>query len=110
MNAHLLITTVADEAVARRLAQTWVESRIAACVSILPGVSSTYRWNGRVENATELLLLVKFACDADDIEERVARIAETHPYDVPELVVLDPAFVAPAYLQWLGTESLDQGA
>ncbi|MCA8970624.1 MAG: divalent-cation tolerance protein CutA [Planctomycetes bacterium] len=109
MNAHLLITTVDDEAVARRLARGWVESRIAACVSIVPGVSSTYRWKGRVETATEQLLLVKFACDADEVEDRVARLSETHPYDVPELVVLDPTCVAPAYLRWLGIESHDQG-
>lgn len=101
--ARLALTTAPDEAVARRLAAALVERRLAACVSLVPHLTSIYRWQGRVEEATEVLLLVKTVDERTAELERV--LHELHPYDTPELVVLEAAHVAPRYLSWLTDET-----
>ena len=93
----LVLTTVPDEASAAALADALVQEKLAACVNRLP-IESTYRWQGAVESAREVLLVVKSTSDlVDRLRERVHAL---HSYDVPEFVVLDTAAVAPAYLQW----------
>jgi periplasmic divalent cation tolerance protein len=95
----LVLTTVANEDDALRLARQLVERRVAACVNVLPGVRSIYRWQDAVQDDRELLLVVKTSRD------RRAALTEAlsaiHPYEVPEIVALDTAFVAPAYARWL---------
>ena len=93
----LVLTTVPDEASAAALADALVQEKLAACVHRVP-IESTYRWQGAVESAREVLLVVKSTSDlVDRLRERVHAL---HSYDVPEFVVLDAAAVAPAYLQW----------
>lgn len=95
----LVLSTVDREEAAARIARELVERRLAACVNIVPGVRSIYRWQGRVEDERELLLIVKSTHER--LAELVEAIGRLHPYDVPEIVALDPADVAPAYASWL---------
>ena len=97
--ARLVFLTAPDRGVARTLARGLVEARIAACVNVIEGASSIYRWQGAVEEQAEVLLLVKTT--RHRLEALAAHLASHHPYEVPELVALEPAAVAPAYLAWL---------
>jgi len=98
-DACLLLCTCPDETTAGPLARALVEERLAACVSRVPGLRSTYRWEGKLQEDAEVLLLIKTTAAA--LEPLQARVLELHPYEVPELVVLDIAGGLPAYLQWL---------
>jgi periplasmic divalent cation tolerance protein len=97
--ARVVLTTAPNEDVALRLARRLVESRAAACVSVVPGVTSVYAWRGRVEEEREWLLVAKTTAEGAARLERL--LAEEHPYDVPECVALEPVHVAPGYLEWL---------
>ena len=104
--ARILLSTAPDEATAARIARALVEEELAACVNVVPGVRSTYRWKGAIEEATEFLLVVKTTEAAADVA--TARLVALHPYDVPEALVLAPTSGAPAYLAWL-TEAVRAG-
>ena len=95
----LALTTAPDETTAARLAQALVERRLAACVNVVPGIRSTYRWKGEVQREDELLLLIKTT--RAGIAPLKAALAEIHPYELPELVVMDVADGSPAYLEWV---------
>ena len=95
----VVLTTVATEDDAQRIARALVERRLAACVNVLPGVRSIYRWQDAVQDDRELLLVVKTSSDRQ--AALTAALGELHPYEVPEIVALDAAFVAPAYARWL---------
>lgn len=97
--AMVVLTTVANEDDAGRLATALVERRVAACVNVLPGVRSIYRWQGAVQDDRELLLLVKTT--RARLDDATAAIKELHPYEVPEIVALEAASVADAYASWL---------
>ena len=71
---------------AERIARALVEERLAACVNVVPGVVSIYRWKGKVEQEAELLLVIKTL--APRVEALKARLLELHPYELPEVVVL----------------------
>jgi periplasmic divalent cation tolerance protein len=84
---------------AEDLARTLVEEGLAACVNVLPGVRSWFRWEGRVDRADELLLVVKTtAAGAAGLRER---LRELHPYEVPEVLEFRVDGGLPGYLQWL---------
>lgn len=95
----IVLTTVGAEEDATRIARLLVEERLAACVNVVPGVQSVYWWEGRVNLDAELLLLVKTTTHLVDAVE--ARLAEIHPYELPEFVVVEPERLAPRYRQWL---------
>ena len=95
----LCLCTCPDAASAQRLAETLVGERLAACVNRLPGVLSTYRWQGQLHTDGEELLLIK-TTDAR-FEALKARLLELHPYDLPELVALPVELGHAAYLQWV---------
>lgn len=95
----LALTTCPDEAGAADLARALVDERLAACVTRLPGATSTYRWEGRVMEDTEVVLLVKTT--ADRLPVLRERLPALHPYDVPELVALPVVGGLPAYLEWV---------
>lgn len=84
----------------RELAQRLVEERLCACVNVLPSVQSHFRWEGRVESAEEMLLIIKTTAAA--AAKLTARLCELHPYDVPEVLELPVAGGLAAYLSWLG--------
>jgi periplasmic divalent cation tolerance protein len=102
LNARIVLCTCPDTATAARLAHTLVDERLAACVNAIGGVASTWRWNGAVETADEVLLMIKTT--ADRMEAMQARLVAEHPYDVPEVIALDPAAAYPPYLAWLERE------
>jgi periplasmic divalent cation tolerance protein len=102
LNARIVFCTCPDATTAARLAHTLVDERLAACVNAIGGVASTWRWNGAVETADEVLLVIKTT--ADRLEAMQARLVAEHPYDVPEVIALDPAAGYPPYLAWLERE------
>lgn len=99
---RLCLTSVPSRHAAR-LADLLVTARVAACVSILPGVVSVYRWKGKFERAREVLLLVKTSATA--AKRCAALLAAAHPYDVPEILVAIPEQAAEAYAAWLRAET-----
>ena len=95
----MVVTTVPDAGTARRVAEALVGERLAACVTVLGPARSTYRWQGAVESADELPLLVKSsAARWPALRERLRAL---HPYEVPEIVALEAASVSAAYAAWL---------
>ena len=103
MPALVCLSTCPDAASADRIATALVEERLAACVNVLPGVRSTYRWDGQVQREDEVLLVIKTASDRlDALRERLAAL---HPYELPELVAVKAAGGLPAYLDWIATET-----
>ncbi len=98
-DVRVLFLTAPDRVVGERLAQLLVESQLAACVKLLPGVLSVYRWQAEVETAEEVQLIVKTrACHLQAIH---TLLAEQHPYDLPEFVALAASGVSRPYLDWL---------
>ena len=95
----LVLTTCGSEDQARRLARGLVEARLAACVSLVPGVESCYRWNGAVEHDREVLLVIKTQNRSFD---GVAReIRERSNYELPEILTVPVTGGSEAYLNWL---------
>jgi periplasmic divalent cation tolerance protein len=99
--ALLVLTTCPDEAAAERLARGLVAAGLAACVSRMPGLRSTYRWKGRMEDEPEVLLLIKTV--ATRFQELEMRLKSLHPYEVPEIIALPIAMGSSDYLSWLRT-------
>jgi periplasmic divalent cation tolerance protein len=91
------VTAPPEEAGA--LARRLVEASLAACVNILFGVTSVYRWQGRLQTDNEALLIAKVADDKS--EEFAVRVKEWHPYQVPEVVLIDVTGGNPDYLAWV---------
>jgi len=99
--ALLVLTTCPDEAIAGRIARELVEAGLAACVSRMPGLRSTYRWKGHVEDEPEVLLLIKTV--ATRFQELEMRLKSLHPYEVPEIIAVPIVTGSSDYLSWLGT-------
>ncbi len=97
---RIVLVTAPDEETARRLAHALVAERLAACVNVVPGVRSVYRWEGAVQEDSEVLLIAKsHEARAAALSERVQAL---HPYDVPEVLALPAAGGSASYLAWLG--------
>lgn len=99
MPACLVHCSCPDGDSADRIAEVLVAERLAACVSRLPGVSSTYPWKGAVERADEVLLLIKTT--AARLDALVARIQALHPYELPEVIAVEATGGSAAYLAWV---------
>jgi periplasmic divalent cation tolerance protein len=99
----LVLTNLPGRAEAEAVALRLVESRVAACVNILGGCTSVYRWQGRVEQANEVPLLIKTTQAAYPRLE--AELRACHPYELPEIVALPVNAGLPAYLQWVKEET-----
>lgn len=97
--ARIVLTTAGSEDEANRIAHALVERRLAACVNILPQIRSVYRWQDKIEQATEWLLLIKTELP---VFERVREcITELHSYEVPECIMLDVTAGSTPYLDWI---------
>jgi periplasmic divalent cation tolerance protein len=96
---RLVLCTFPDIEQARQIGTAVVERQLAACVNLVPGVESIYRWEGAVERAAEVLGIFKTTREACGALQ--AALAELHPYEVPELVVVEPSEVAEAYRRWV---------
>lgn len=101
--ALLCLCTCPDRDTARGLARTLVEERLAACVQLLPEMMSIYRWQGAVEEASEVQLLIKTA--AARLDALAARVRTLHPYNVPELIAFEAVGGLPDYLRWVSAET-----
>jgi periplasmic divalent cation tolerance protein len=95
----IVLTTAGSETEARKMAQTLVEGRLAACVNIIPRIQSVYRWEGKVEETEECLLLIKTVKARED-QVRTA-IRELHTYDLPECIAIPIESGSAEYLKWL---------
>jgi periplasmic divalent cation tolerance protein len=98
-SAVIVLTTLAAGADAAALARTLVTEQLAACVNILPVMTSVYRWKGSIEEEQERQLIIKTT--RARLAALEARLRQIHPYDVPEFLVLAVAGGSDAYLQWL---------
>jgi len=98
-DALVVLVTVPNAETAEKLAEALVGERLAACVNVLDGVRSIYRWKGAVERDDELLCLCKTTRDGFD--RLRARVVELHPYEVPEVIALPIEAGHAAYLAWL---------
>ena len=96
---QIILSTCADREQAERIAHRLLELHLAACINILPGVQSIYRWQGSIESAAEVLLLIKTR--AALIREVQSTIAGLHSYEVPEFLVLPISGGSEPYLAWL---------
>lgn len=95
----LVFTTMPDLREAEQLARKIVDARLAACVQILPKMTSIYVWEGKVQTEREHLLLIKtLEVEFDELSDF---IQANHSYDVPEIVAVDAEKVADGYLRWL---------
>jgi periplasmic divalent cation tolerance protein len=94
----LVLTTTASKDEAHKIARALVERRLAACVNIVPGVESVYRWQGAVESAQEWLLIIKTTA-LDPVRDA---IQELHSYQLPECIAIPIEGGSAEYLAWLG--------
>jgi len=95
----IILTTTASTDEAESLANGLVESRLAACVQILPKMTSVYGWEGKIANESEHLLLIKTLGEKYEGVEKY--ILDHHSYDTPEIVAMDAEKVSAGYLKWL---------
>lgn len=93
------LSTVGSAEEADQLARALVERRLAACVNVVPGVVSHYRWQGELQRDEERLLVIKTR--AERIEALRDALRELHPYELPELVAFEISAGSPEYLKWL---------
>jgi periplasmic divalent cation tolerance protein len=98
-DALIVLTTVEKADEGERLAQLIVESELAACVQILPPMTSIYRWEGKLEKASETLLLIKTTSAAYPALEKL--ITQNHSYQIPEILSLPVKSGLKDYLDWL---------
>jgi periplasmic divalent cation tolerance protein len=103
MSKHVvvLITTGSKEE-ADRIAEALVAEMMAACVNVIPGVTSVYRWQGEVQRAQEWLLVVKSQMEL--LSDVIRRVKALHSYDVPEIIALPLVGGSDAYLRWIDNE------
>jgi len=100
----ICLVTVGDEKTASVITDTLLKEKLAACVSAVPGLSSTYRWKGKIENSREILLIVKARkILRNDITQA---IRQKHPYEVPEILFINIDEGNKDYLNWLGANTL----
>lgn len=98
----VVLSTCDSEAKATELARALVEHRVAACVNIVPGARSIYRWQDKIQDAAEWVLVIKSRRDLfDKLREAIAK---THSYEVPEVIALPVVDGSEAYLEWLDRE------
>lgn len=98
-SALLILTTAPDDETAAQIANSLVEQGLAACVNILPGMRSIYKWKGELVAGHELLLLIKAQQGAYISIER--QIESLHPYELPEIIAVSIDAGLPAYLDWI---------
>lgn len=95
----IVFTTVPDSSHAEALAEGIVNAKLAACVQILPSMTSIYVWEGKLQKDAENLLLIKTLPEKYDELERF--IINNHRYDVPEIIAVDASKISASYLQWI---------
>jgi periplasmic divalent cation tolerance protein len=101
--AVVILVTAPDGQVAAEIARRLLEERLVACANIVPGLRSLYRWEGEVQDDSEVLMLLKGR--EQDVEVIAERVQELHPYSVPEVVATEIVAGLDAYLDWIRAET-----
>jgi periplasmic divalent cation tolerance protein len=101
----IILVTVPSQEVAQQLAHDLVRGRLAACVNVVSGVRSIYAWEGKIERAEEVLMIIKTQSSRYVALEEYVRTH--HPYEAPEIVEIPAGRVTPRYLQWVVGETTD---
>jgi periplasmic divalent cation tolerance protein len=96
---RLLLTTFADEAAAATVVRSLLDEHLIACGTLIPGARSIYRWKGAVEESTEVAVLLKTSSEA--ASRCMVRLAELHPYELPEIIEVEPTAVSLPYATWI---------
>jgi len=99
LNYTLIFCTCPDKDTAKKLARQLVEKKLAACVNILPGITSMYEWEGQIESVQEHLLLIKSV--QDNYRAIEAHLFKSHPYEIPEIIAVPIEHGLPEYLDWI---------
>ena len=98
---QIVLCTVPDRESAERIATALVTERLAACVNIVPGITSIYRWKNRIEKDAELLLIIKtHSAVFDTLQDSIRKL---HPYELPEVIAVPITDGLPEYLDWIST-------
>jgi periplasmic divalent cation tolerance protein len=100
MDYCVILVTAPSEDVAAEIAKTVVEERLAACANIVRGVRSIYRWQGKVEDEAEVLMVIKTRHEL--FEQLAGRVRRLHPYSVPEVIALPIVEGLADYTRWIG--------
>jgi periplasmic divalent cation tolerance protein len=103
METLIVLTTVGNRDAALKIARELVDARLAACVNVLAECTSVYRWQGKIEEAHEIPLLIKTRREV--YAELEAAIRRLHPYELPEIIAVPVERGLPAYLQWVTAET-----
>ncbi len=102
-DAIIVYSTVPDRDTGERIAGQLLEYRLAACVSLIPGVISHYRWRGKVEHANEVLMMIK--ARARDYPRLESALRSQHPYELPEIIMVPVSGGLAEYLHWIDTHN-----
>ncbi len=105
---YVVLVTAPDEDTACGIAKSLVLERLAACVNVVPGVRSFYRWEAKLQDDSEVLMILKTAAAA--LEQMKARLLELHPYSNPEFLAIEPTDGAKAYVDWVKFETSERNA
>jgi periplasmic divalent cation tolerance protein len=96
---RLVLCTFPDVAAARQIGTVLIGKQLAACVNLIPAVESVYRWQGKLETSAEVLAIFKTRAAVFPEFER--ELAALHPYDVPEIIAIEPSAVSENYASWV---------
>ncbi len=107
MSELVVLITVPSKGESVRIAESLVSQRLAACVNIIPGIESIYRWEGKIAHDEELLLLIKTT--SDRFAELELQVKDLHSYTTPEIIALEVKDGSSAYLRWLRDSTLPGG-
>ena len=99
MDIKLVLVTCPDTETAEKISKEIVSKKLAACSNIVPGIKSVYEWEGKLEESSEILMLIK--TQASCVESLEKEILNLHPYDTPEFIVLDPSMANEKYAKWI---------
>ena len=103
---RLILSTFDNEGTATSVIHVLLDEGFIACGSIVPGVRSIYRWKGKVEESAEVQVILKTT--AEKASQCMARLRELHPYEIPEIIELEPSSMGDPYAAWI-RESLSRG-
>ena len=95
----ILLCTCPDDAVAADLSTQLVEQGLAACINRVPGLTSVYKWEGKMQSGTEALLMIKTSEAA--VEQLIVELKRLHPYELPEIIAVPITAGYQPYLDWI---------
>jgi len=98
---QIILCTCPDQKAAAYIAGQMIEHHLAACVNIVPGITSVYQWQGKIESAQEHLLIIKTQINQYQAIE--TKIKQIHPYELPEIIAVPIEHGLPEYLHWIDT-------